>query len=116
MRRSISQVAEVLKRFLHSFNHSLSPSEGGIVRKVPSKPARIGRSWHSQYVVQFGESTQTSEIAGEWADLAEKFHQKNVICMDSYYFDARGRENLRLRQVRYIAAPKLIASEASSIF
>ena len=61
---------------------------------------------HSQYVSNLGESTQTSEIVGEWADLVEKFHQKTVICMDSYYLDARGRENLRLRQVRYIAALK----------
>ena len=62
----MSQVAEVLKSVgAHSFNHSLSPSErfyavtrscfasrewGGIVRKVPSKPARIG-NWHYQGVV-----------------------------------------------------------------
>ena len=91
---------------------------GGIVRKVPSKPVRIG-IWHYQGVVTLptadpllvytrthntssnsGASTQTSEIVGEWADLVDKFHQKTVLCMDSYYLDARGRENLRLLQVR----------------
>ena len=83
---------------------------GGIVRKVPSKPVRIG-IWHYQGVVMLrngdpilvctrthktssnlGESTQAFEIVGEWADLVEKFHQRL-----SYVWTAIiGRENLRL--------------------
>ena len=35
-----------------------------------------------------------------------KLLQKTDICMDSYNLDARGRVNLRLLQVRYIAALK----------
>ena len=97
---------------------------GGIVRKVPRKPARIGIC-HYQAVVMLptddpflaytsvhntsgslGESTQTAQIVNEWADLVLSFRQPTIICMDSYYLCKVGRETLRQKNVRFIAAIK----------
>ena len=99
-----------------------SQEKGGIVRKVPNKPAKVG-IWHYRGTVMLsngepflvevhdtassmGESTQTASIVLEWADLVQKFNQPTVICMDSYYLDNVGRQLLKDRGVRYIAALK----------
>ena len=53
-----------------------------------------------------GESTQTAQIVNEWADLVLSFRQPTIICMDSYYLCKVGRETLRQKNVRFIAAIK----------
>ena len=97
---------------------------GGIVRKVPRRPARVG-IWHYQAVVLLptgdpylaytmvhntfanaGESTQTANVVNDWADIVISFRQPTVVCMDSYYLCKVGRENLRQKNVRFIAAVK----------
>ena len=91
---------------------------------MPNKPAKVG-IWHYQATVMLSigepflvytrvhdtasnmeESTQTASIVLKWADLVKKFNQPTVICMDSYYLDNVGRQLLKDRGVRYIAALK----------
>ena len=98
--------------------------KGGIVRKVPNKPARVG-IWHYQAVVtlpdelpylvytrvhntsaNMGENTPTSMIVLEWADIIQSFRQPTTLAMDSYYLDNNGRQRLLERGVRYVAALK----------
>ena len=48
---------------------------GGIVHKVPQKPARMG-TWHYQAVFPLStevQSTQTAHIVNQWADLVLYF-------------------------------------------
>ena len=98
--------------------------KGGIVRKVTSKPEKMG-IWHYQAVVflptedpflvytrtdntasNMGESTSTSDIVSDWADIIIKFNQPTLLCMDSYYLAAEGRAYLLSKDIRFIAALK----------
>ena len=121
LQRMLSSLGEVLCGDEKLFRFT---GRGGIVRKVPRKPARIG-IWHYQAVVMLptddpflaytsvhntsgslGESTQTAQIVNEWADLVLSFRQPTIICMDSYYLCKVGRETLRQKNVRFVAAIK----------
>ena len=81
--------------------------KGGIVRKVPNKPAKVG-IWYYQgtFMLSNGEpflvNTRVLIRQVTW-ERAQKFNQLTVICMDSYYLDIVRRQLLKDRGVRYIA-------------
>ena len=95
--------------------------KGGIVRKVPNKPARVGIR-HYQAVVTLsgelpfvytrvhhtsantGDRTPTSMMVLEWAEIVKSFQQPTTLAMDCYYLDNNDRQCLLERGVRCVAA------------
>ena len=96
----------------------------GMVRTVPSKPARVG-IWHYQACVFLENNlpflvftrahsastsldmhVQTATIVSEWAAIIERKERETILVMDSYYLDSAGRHLLREKGISYIAALK----------
>lgn len=99
-------------------------AQSGIVRQVPSKPAKIG-VWHYQAAVflennspllvftrchnvskKMDMSITTAEVIGDWLAVIDKFGHPSILIFDSYYLSLAGRRKILQRGSKVIGALK----------